>query len=579
MCKPYHLLLAELSQALSSGELHQLVFACGDVLTDSQQERIKTATDLFKVLKHKAKIAPQKYDYLKERLSVIGRLDLAKQLPSSVDYLYDGIHRTSHFGGFKYFFLVSSDPEKTYPRGPPGLVFRSNLLKVAEQLTEQDVKNMAFLVEAPHLTLATEIFQHLQQEQQLAPDNWSYLADCLSCIGRQDLAELLDRLFLPVCLPQALSASHQMLSLKCRELLRRRDTSYTSQLNGLCIIANADHSVVFKVVVPLIKKLNSSYSYQTISSTYCESKICETRNFDSVVSSTLSSVFKFFGSHYSCISHVHTSPQLDVGLLVQGFKCCVSSFAEFDATIHPTHWNCQIRDAIHRDIEQRVTPMGSPALTAGTYINDVCSELCGKDSLSQDYQSMDKQLFFLECFHYCFCQRVVLTEWLATLTYLSGRGRLDLSCQRDTLLRILREHTNYLKPILPSLSHILGSQLMDQLGPVLASVDVASSTKSKTPLDYLQASVLPGYTFLLQLIAISFFGPEHVAMETIGDQQVECLEASYSSELFAGTCLAVIRGALLCEKRLVIEFRDKAFQANKLCSPLLQQLTRDTSPC
>ena len=78
------MLLLQISDALTQQDLDSLLFCCGDVIPESAAEKVRKGTDLFTALKHRNLLGHGQYSYLRECLTAIERIDLARKLPSEL---------------------------------------------------------------------------------------------------------------------------------------------------------------------------------------------------------------------------------------------------------------------------------------------------------------------------------------------------------------------------------------------------------------------------------------------------------------------------------------------------------------
>ena len=581
----YHLVLTTLSQHLSKNELGQLVFACGDVLSESEQESIQTGIDLFKLLKHKSKISSGNFDFLRKRLNVIGRLDLARLLPSSLDVLLNGVSTTSHFGGFKEFTYDLSVHELN-TQAPPSVAFRMVLLRIADQLTDKNVRNLTFLCSGiggiSESSTPTELFLLLQKVGLLGPDNCAFIIECLNRIGRLDLVDILTSLPRLPLVPRKFNASHQLLALKYRTLLQRRNKSYTLHLSTLQTLLDGDYSVIHKLVIPLALRLNDCCSYQAVSTLSANLRTslqedCVRSVFGSVVETTLCMTFDLLHSYCSGLEHILNSPEISISVLKDKFERCQKLFKKFDNSVHQIQWNREVRDNAYREEDKRLTPIGTPALNACSYIYDACSELYGGEKLAHENKTIDSKLFALECCHYIYCYRIVMLEWLATLTYLADSVSLDLNEHRHTLIKILEKHSEQITQLYPTLRRVLDPGLHSDLTPILVSAGIDVSDErigtSEMSLNFLHIVRLPSYAFLLQLTAMSFLGGGRVSMESTSARVKIVLDRYYITEMYVSECLDITRNVVTLFRHLVSVFRQRTLQLNSLCAPLVEQLT------
>ena len=73
-------LLLHLSNSLTSKELQELTFLCGDVLSRLELQTIKHGFQLFEALENRNKLSVRDRDFLASKLIAVNRTDLRNQL-------------------------------------------------------------------------------------------------------------------------------------------------------------------------------------------------------------------------------------------------------------------------------------------------------------------------------------------------------------------------------------------------------------------------------------------------------------------------------------------------------------------
>lgn len=171
----HRVLLLKLTQKLTDCDLEELLFLCESVLSESTAESIKTATSLFRELEHRAYLAPNEYDFLKDCLLNIGRSDLAYMLPAKEeDDLVESLKELN----------VTDAKGSTSVFGK-----KKMLLHVSNQLRRQDLEKMAFLCSC-EVQEGFCLIQGLERNGSISDENYTYLSDMLTEIGRSDLVRL-----------------------------------------------------------------------------------------------------------------------------------------------------------------------------------------------------------------------------------------------------------------------------------------------------------------------------------------------------------------------------------------------------
>ena len=73
-------MILQLFNSLTSKELQQLKFLCGDVLSRSELETINFGYELFEALENQNELSVANKDFLASKLIAVNRIDLREQL-------------------------------------------------------------------------------------------------------------------------------------------------------------------------------------------------------------------------------------------------------------------------------------------------------------------------------------------------------------------------------------------------------------------------------------------------------------------------------------------------------------------
>ena len=188
--------LNAISQGISQTDLEHMVFICeGEVLPESTAEGIQSAIGLFRELEHRTFLGPGKYEFLKEVLVSVGRNDLASTLDSLTNSIMEAV----------------SDDEDSVVHSSSS---RSILIKISNQLRREDVRKMAYLC-CCKSDRGISLMEELEHKRKISNNNYSYLAERLSDIGRYDLSQLLLSYVAPKVIDDTLSLLVQCTD--CRE--------------------------------------------------------------------------------------------------------------------------------------------------------------------------------------------------------------------------------------------------------------------------------------------------------------------------------------------------------------------------
>lgn len=185
-----------ISNQLSSQEVENLKFMCNDVVPRRQLERIRSGFDLFCVLEGKNLILTY-VEFLKEILETVGKDHLVKKLLNEGGGR--GIVEVDESSASN--MQPSAESEAQYDAPKLKKAFKTLLLKVGDELMEQNIRDIAFFFQDPeslslqdieHLRSASKLFQKLQDQGIIGPTKLEKLRATLDVIGRKDVCKIID---------------------------------------------------------------------------------------------------------------------------------------------------------------------------------------------------------------------------------------------------------------------------------------------------------------------------------------------------------------------------------------------------
>ena len=186
----FRTLLYRLGEKLTRQDLDNLLFLCRDIIPVARMERVRTATDLWQALSEKGQLSRHDLSFLATLMDSIDRLNVLD------DFFAQG-------------FAVGS-PKKT-----PNYLFLESLLKVGQNLTASEVKDLSYMLQGSVLVnpdkvfSATQMFQMLLQRQVISPANVRPLTAALQSIGRSDATKhLANYVPMPPSQPHMAPPSH-----------------------------------------------------------------------------------------------------------------------------------------------------------------------------------------------------------------------------------------------------------------------------------------------------------------------------------------------------------------------------------
>ena len=595
--RDYHLLLISLSQRLSKEDLKSLVFSCGNILPRSAADSITAGTDLFRELNQRGHLGPSNYDYLRDKLEQVGRIDLASLLPDQFEILFGQVS-----GRGKMFFGGISSP--TVPAASvcpvdfqlpmstslrfPGMVHRMFLLRLSNQLTSEELEKLAFLV-CPnryddHL-MASKVQLGLvdlleKGENSISMEFIDLLSNCLDAIGRADLAQHLCSLIGPQVLLSSFSTSQQQLDLKISLLFHSKHQSYDFHMRALDTLERDDNYRV-RLLEPVMKGVYESYcrssvlpiaqNLQTVLQNWNHPD-----DLNELIQASLQKIFDFNQAYMTRIRFLENqgSRKLHLEQLHEINSKCSKAFEEFDSIMNYFEWNSDVRSEVKRNERCRATPFGTPADIACEYIFDLCRETSRCSGLHQEKEQAEKHLQILHSIFGCCCCNAVVLQWLATLlclstSFASTRSTLDLSKHKALLLNLIKQVKDDITDLYPMISLIVGNDFLQEIAPFLESqIGPFRPTENQQWMEVpaVNPFALFFHVFLIKLLAVAALGPNCIGVYDVHlTDQLLTSHTSYASHVI----LLIASGM----KQQVEAFQKRALAEDGLCEHLITALT------
>ena len=180
-----------ISNQLSSQEVENLKFMCNDLVPRRQLERLRSGFDLFCVLEGKDLISTNNVALLEEILETVGKDHLVRKLLNGQAIAEVGPSNVE----------PSAESEAHYNSTNLKTAFKFMLVKVGDELMEQNVRDIALFFQDPkslslqdieHLRSASRLFQKLEDQGIIGPTKLEKLRATLDVIGRKDVCKIVD---------------------------------------------------------------------------------------------------------------------------------------------------------------------------------------------------------------------------------------------------------------------------------------------------------------------------------------------------------------------------------------------------
>ena len=584
--RSYHCLLTNLSQRLSKDDLKHLIFSCEDVLPPFAAERITAGIDFFRALKQRGHLGPTNYDYLREKLVLIGRNDLASMLPDQFEILFgQASDRSTYFGCVDSCAVPVPVPiDLQLPEScSPNVAQRMFLLRLSEQLTSEDLKKLAFLMCPSHhcdQITAFNLANFLEREESITSVRFiGHLSSCLKAVGRADLAQFLDSLMAPQTLLSSLSTSQQQLDLKIILLFHSKQQSYDFHMRALAKV-ESDENLRIKLLNPVMKQIYESFNCSSVLPLAQDLQIAiqnwsHSDDFDSILGISLLKIVDFNEAYMTRTRLFENSKEVRLEPLQEINEKCRESYQAFDSLMDLFKWSPEVRNELRKNAKHRTTPFGTPADLACQYILELCQKTCRCSEIHREKQLIEEHLHTLHGIFTCCCCNAIVLQWLATILCLStsfsaASNPLDLSKHKDLLFTIVERKKDDITHLYHFISQIVGHDFMQKVTPLLKTIGILQPVEENQLLELPAVNPLTLFfhTFLIKLLAVASLGPD-----CVGDYDARLTDHLLNSHTSYASHVIMVSAASM--KRQVEAFREKALAEDRLCQRLITTLTTD----
>ncbi len=605
MTATYRKLLVKISSNLSGEDLANLLFCCEDDIPESKAEKVSSGVDLFKILKHLDLLSPDNYEYLREQLQAVGRIDLASLLPSPLQTALCRVPSNE----LSVLLAESCDSKSASQRKCDGksksdpldsaveklkslsVTPRAQIMHVCDSLTEDNVSKLSFLFadrlsksrKLEEIKSPLDLLTSLEKAEVISMECPASLAEPLEEVGRKDLASFLRSHISVLSLPSFLTSSHQMLGLKLA-MLKLKQSVYSMQRKILQAIASCDSVSLSKhLVSPVVMNLVKQYDYSIACKLAEETQatVHQSGDLTSSLCSTLSNVYSYYELYFESCFHALDAKGINLDSLALNFKVCHEHYNQFEAGVADMSWNVELLRDVRSEFTERRTPIGTPALKAVGCIYEVCKELYGGSELTKTMEMVDKNLYTLESLHYSYCCRIVVSQWVETVILLLDKASVTLSVMQCALIDILRTYKDFINSTYKSLTCIFGGAGFERLKGRLSSYGIELCDKDPQHLSgkfnskYIMTMSVSSSTYLILLVYMTFFGTGSLDLRGIFTRlKQHAYEFMTTDDLYV-TCAKTIFGNVISSFEGQVDgFREKALEANPLCSPAVDLIIR-----
>ena len=573
----YKLLLLQISDELSQRDLKSLVFFCE--VPESTAEKIACGIDLFQHLKHQNQLGPGEYSYLRKGLMAVGRVDLAKKLPSELEAVLRQVPLKE-----RSFMLTSEFTMPAISSPVPGqeaiaaAMPRAQLLQIAERLTSDNVSKLAYLV-ADRLSLdndtdklsALQLLHQLESTGIINPSSPDSLASLLHLIGRKDLASLLLSLQAPQFIRADFTHTQQLLGIKF-SMFTEIKARYSFQRKLIAVFLSSDNNAIMEQILkPMISVVRScDYSFITnLCRTTLESS--QPWNLINLVNSTLPLIFDSMDARKNALHHYLgcEGNLVKISLIQPPLQACYENYKKFEENIGNLNWNTIFRKHFKKDVSQHKIPVGSPAHTAVTCIYDICSELSGKENVEPSRKNANESIFTLDWIFYSYSYRIVMIQWLESVLFFVMDDKVPVPfALHKTLLQIASKYQHQISTSYRELENVIGEETTKRIAERLRCEGITIEDGSSIDDDFTAFNITPIY--LMLLLQLSYFGGKDIELRTIISKIQTFYYRFVSSEQYGHWAfrLCMIQ-ANTCEF-LIEKFKDEVLRSDILCAPALK---------
>ena len=444
--------------------------------------------------------------------------------------------------------------------------FRRNLLKLYQNLSDEDIKNLVYLSpECPEdVKGGREYFLLLEKKGLIGPTNYDYVLDRLIDIGREDLAfQLMERVCQSPHTPSSVSThllerllgrgredqAMELMKCTCMCCIPHTPSGLSLPHQSLVVVFNAKQGIctAHRKAIAKLRDLDNEVHIvgRLLEEYFCQSALQSTKvkkaspvyqwpsfsvfedrgTLGELLENTLESIFSFADAFRRNKVIIVSSEKAQLTSIKKSAKESDLAFDEFSEALADSGWNPDGRqDPIIRRTKRdfQVDTQAQSALKA---IADLCEGLSCEKEIEEREGIVKEELFTFVSTMYTCWYSTPMFHWMRTLIQLAASSKLDLTKYREHIIKVVKAHEVHIIQYYSIFTRLLGRDLLKTVDPILNMPQPETSpseetTDSPTTTDTSEETtdktcttdtgtrmelylVVYWYMYLLQLVALS----------------------------------------------------------------------------
>ena len=528
--------LLRISEQMAAQDIEKLLWLLKKVIPLSKAEKISKGYQLFDELEKQRLLGPNNGNTVCKCLSAIGRQDLIKLLTTAVIPNDTSRALTTHAPIICSMVTPMSTCMEDFS-------YRKQLLQISDHLSSEDVGTLLWLLKnvipqsrAEKITEGYQLFDELEKCGYLSPSSLTFLRMHLLVANREDLAcKLETATHAPIPrIPSTFVTTHYT------QVFRMKTTECMSKMKSLAHIGSAQAGKEWEMLRKMICNAGQEIAYAAEMDIPAEWwKVTATPALiDEVVQNTLQSTFAFAKTIFPCY-YEPIPPNWD-----QIWQLSYQNYKTFDEELDRAHveWNTCVRKKIRKIIDHRKHPHGVLASYICDYVRSICVDLLQDKEIETELRRVDDSLFTWESTWYIRWQNAALFHWISNLLHLAHSSIIDLSRHRELILRLFREHKDYICQSLEDITIVVGKDILDKLSPVLELLQCKPECFSPDSSQKFVLKCIPVLWCILLMELVALAEGHHIDPHEIGKATVHRL-INYSSGVIIKTNAKMLQTA------------------------------------